>query len=192
MAGDCPVLAVSAREGVGLDALLAQVGRGETCVLIGSSGVGKSTLVNAFLGEDRMATNAIRHGDDQGRHTTSHRELFLLAGGGLMLDTPGIREVGLIDADEGVSAVFDDIEQLAQDCRFNDCGHATEPGCAVRAALESGVLAPARWAHFQKLGKELAAVEKKSERIAADVERRRLAGLQKVYRATKRDSRGGD
>ena len=191
-AGKCPVLVVSAWRGVGLDALLAQVGRGETCVLIGSSGVGKSTLVNAFLGEDRMATHAIREGDDQGRHTTSHRELFLLAGGGLILDTPGIREVGLIDADEGLSAVFDDIEQLASDCRFNDCTHATEPGCAVRAALESGVLDSARWAHFKKLGQELAATEKKGDRMAADAERRRLAGLQKVYRATKRDSRGED
>ena len=192
VAGECPVLMVSVRQGLGLDALLAQVGRGETCVLIGSSGVGKSTLVNAFLGEDRMATYPVREGDDQGRHTSSHRELFLMANGGLILDTPGIREVGLIDADEGVSAVFDDIEQLASDCRFNDCTHATEPGCAVRAALESGALDPARWAHFKKLGQELAVAEKKSDRMAADSERRRLAGLQKVYRATKRDIRGED
>lgn len=192
VAGDCPILAVSAREGVGLAALLAQVGRGETCVLIGSSGVGKSTLVNAFIGQDRMATSAIREGDDHGRHTTSHRELFLLAHGGLVLDTPGIRELGLIDADEGVSAVFDDIEQLARACRFNDCGHATEPGCAVRAALDSGALDPARWAHFNKLGRELAEAEKKDDRIAADAERRRLAGLQKAYRGAKRDSRGQD
>lgn len=190
VATDCPVLLVSAREGAGLDALLAQVGRGETCVLIGSSGVGKSTLLNAFLGVDRMATHAVRAGDDQGRHTTSHRELVLLPGGALVLDTPGIREVGLIDAEEGVSAAFDDIEQLAQQCRFNDCGHAGEPGCAVRAALESGELDAARWANFQKLGRELQATEEKGARIAADAERRRLAGSQKAYRTTKRDSRG--
>ncbi|MDB5455060.1 MAG: ribosome small subunit-dependent GTPase [Caulobacter sp.] len=192
LAEGCPVLVVSARQGLGLDALLAQVRPGETCVLIGSSGVGKSTLVNAFLSEDRMATGAIRDADDHGRHTTSHRQLVLLPGGGLILDTPGIREVGLIDADEGVSVVFDDIEQLAQDCRFNDCGHANEPGCAVRAALRSGALDPARWAHFRKLGLELAAVEDKADRAAKDAERRRLAGLQKVYRATKRDDRGAD
>lgn len=192
LAAGCPVLVVSARQGLGLDALLAQVAPGETCVLIGSSGVGKSTLVNAFLSEDRMATQAIRETDDQGRHTTSHRQLVLLPGGGLILDTPGIREVGLIDADEGVSVVFDDIERLAHACRFNDCRHATEPGCAVRAALQSGTLDPARWAHFQKLGLELAAVEGKADRAAKDAERRRLAGLQKKYRATKRDDRGSD
>ena len=186
----CPVLAVSVREGVGLDVLLAQVGPGETCVLIGSSGVGKSTLVNAFLSEDRMATQAIREADDQGRHTTSHRELILLPGGGMIVDTPGIREVGLIDAEEGVSAVFDDIERLPQDCKFSDCGHDNEPGCAVRAALESGALDPDRWAHFQKLKLELAAADEKADRAAKDVERRRLAGLQKRYRATKRNDRG--
>jgi len=190
MATDCPVLMVSARQGVGLEALLDQVKPGETCVLIGSSGVGKSSLVNAFLKEERMATQAIREADDQGRHTTSHRELILLPGGGMILDTPGIREVGLIDAEEGVSTVFDDIERLPQDCRFNDCSHTNEPGCAVRAALESGALDPDRWAHFQKLKLELAAAEEKAERLAKDAERRRLAALQKQYRATKRNDRG--
>ncbi len=185
------VLTVSAREGVGLEALRLQVKPGETCVLIGSSGVGKSTLVNAFLNEDRMATQAIRASDDQGRHTTSHRQLIPLPGGGLIIDTPGIREVGLIDAEEGVEAVFDDIEHLMQECRFTNCGHVSEPGCAVQAALADGALEGSRWAHFQKLKSELAAAGDKAERIAKAAERRRLGGLQKVYRATKRNDRGG-
>lgn len=185
------VLTVSAREGVGVEALRLQVKPGETCVLIGSSGVGKSTLVNAFLNEDRMATQAIRASDDQGRHTTSHRQLLLLPGGGLIIDTPGIREVGLIDAEEGVEAVFDDIERLMQECRFTNCGHVSEPGCAVQAALADGTLERSRWAHFQKLKSELAAAGDKAERIAKAAERRRLGGLQKVYRATKRNDRGG-
>lgn len=192
LAAGCPVLTVSARRGLGLDALLAQVAPGETCVLIGSSGVGKSTLVNAFLGEDRMTTQAIRESDDQGRHTTSHRQLVLLPGGGLILDTPGIREVGLIDAEDGLSVVFDDIERLIETCKFNDCGHLKEPGCAVRAALANGALDPARWAHFQKLGVELAKVEGRADRLAKDAERRRLAAARKTYRATKKDARGGD
>lgn len=192
LAAGCPVILVSARQGLGLDALSAYLTVGQTCVLIGSSGAGKSTLVNAFLGEQRMAVGAIREADDQGRHTTSHRELILLPGGGLIVDTPGIREVGLIEAEEGVDTVFDDIEQLAETCRFNDCGHGGEPGCAVQDALRSGALDHKRWDHFQKLKLELAAVEGKAERQAKDAERRRLGAQQKAYRTTKKDSRGGD
>lgn len=145
--------------------------------------------MNALLGEERMATQDVRAADSRGRHTTSHRQLILLPGGGLLLDTPGIREVGLIDADEGLSTVFDNIEQLARNCRFRDCGHTTEPGCAVRGALDEGLLDADRWAHFQKLSGELAAFGLTKDRIAQEVERRRVAALQRGYRATKKHLR---
>jgi ribosome biogenesis GTPase len=138
-----------------------------------------------------MATQAIREADDRGRHTTSHRELALLPGGGLIIDTPGVREVGLVDADEGVNQVFDDIERLAETCKFGDCSHANEPGCAVQGAIQSGDLDPRRWEHFRKLAQELAAVEEKAARASKDAERRRLGKAQKTYRAARKDARGG-
>lgn len=189
LAVGCPAVVVSVRQGLGLADLMGHISPGETCVLIGSSGVGKSTLVNALLGEERMATQDIRAADSRGRHTTSFRQLVLLPGGGLILDTPGIREVGLIDADVGLSTVFDDIERLAENCRFRDCGHSNEPGCAVRAALDEGLLDTDRWTHFQKLSRELAASGLTKDRMAQEVERRRSAALQRTYRSTKRDLR---
>lgn len=185
LAAGCPVVVVSVRQGLGLGELMDHIKPGETCVLIGSSGVGKSSLANALLGEERMATQDIRAADSRGRHTTSHRQLILLPGGGLLLDTPGIREVGLIDAEAGLSAVFDDIEQLARNCRFRDCRHGSEPGCAVRGALDTGLLDADRWAHFQKLSQELAALGVSKDRMAQEVERRRVDALLKAYRSSK-------
>ncbi|MEO8926292.1 MAG: ribosome small subunit-dependent GTPase A [Caulobacteraceae bacterium] len=183
MAGLAPVLAISSRTGEGLDAVRAFLKPGVTAVMVGSSGVGKSTLLNALLGNDRMATAAIREADGRGRHTTSHRELILLPGGGLLLDTPGMRELGLWDSDEGLVAAFEDIEVLAAGCRFGDCGHTNEPGCAVRAALESGALDPGRWTSFQKLRRELTFLESKEDPALRAAKKRQWVAITKAQRA---------
>jgi ribosome biogenesis GTPase len=152
-----PVHVVSALTGQGCDALRARLAPGVTAVLIGSSGVGKSTLVNRFAGSERMAVKETRADDDEGRHTTSHRELIELPGGGLVIDTPGIRELQLWDAG-GIDEAFADVEELAGACRFNDCSHGSEPGCAVNAALVSGELAQDRYDSWRKLQRELRAI----------------------------------
>jgi ribosome biogenesis GTPase / thiamine phosphate phosphatase len=148
-----PVYLTSAREGEGLMALRTMIKPGITVALVGSSGAGKSTLVNALLGEERMATGEISARDGRGQHVTSHRQLVLLPGGGLLLDTPGMRELQLLD-EEGIGTVFADIEELAEQCRFRDCAHQSEPGCAVKAAVESGELPADRLEHYQQLEKE--------------------------------------
>ena len=155
IAGGAPVAALSARTGVGLDGLSPWLQPGRTAALLGSSGAGKSTLLNALAGTALMDTGAIRASDDRGRHTTTHRELFRLPGGALLIDTPGMREFGVLAEDAALEASFADVAELMTQCRFGDCAHATEPGCAVLAALADGALSDERWKAYQKLQKEL-------------------------------------
>jgi ribosome biogenesis GTPase len=148
------VLAVSSITGEGLDAVRALLPAGRTGAMVGPSGVGKSSLVNALSGEPIADTGDIRESDGRGRHTTTARELHLLPGGGLLVDTPGMRELALYDDGDGVDTAYADVAGLAADCRFRDCGHRTEPGCAVAAAIDEGRLDPARYNAWRKLQAE--------------------------------------
>ena len=183
-----PVWVVSAVTGEGCDELLARVGVGRTAVLVGSSGVGKSTLVNRWLGREVMAVQEVRADDDEGRHTTSHRELLVLPGGGVVIDTPGIRELQLGDAagSGALEETFADVEELAAACRFHDCAHGTEPGCAVRAALADGTLPRDRYASWQKLQRELRAIAMRTDARLRKEERRKWQQRAKDGRARAR------
>ncbi|TVX93297.1 ribosome small subunit-dependent GTPase A [Paenibacillus agilis] len=145
---DVPVHVVSSHTGLGLDGLSEYLQPGKTVVFLGMSGVGKSSLLNALMNQEVMTVKAIREDDSRGRHTTTHRQLFMLPSGAMVIDTPGMRELGLFGADDGISAGFNDVEQLFTQCRFNDCRHQTEPGCAVLAALTDGSLAPEHWERY--------------------------------------------
>ena len=151
VAPDVDTHAVSSRTGDGLDGLASYLQPGRTIVFLGSSGVGKSTLVNALAGEKIMATGGIRETDGRGRHTTTHRQLIRLNSGVLIIDTPGMRELGMWEASEGLDSVFADVEQYFGKCRFSDCRHEREPGCAVRAAIAAGELDAGRWESYLKL-----------------------------------------
>jgi ribosome biogenesis GTPase len=169
-----PVHVVSAFTGQGCDALRARIQPGATAVLLGSSGVGKSTLVNRWLGEEVMATQETREDDDEGRHTTTRRQLLVLPGGGLVIDTPGLRELQLWDVGAtSLDATFSDVEELAADCRFGDCTHAHEPGCAVLAAIDDGTLARERLASWRKLQRELLAIAMRHDALLRKQEMRK-------------------
>ncbi|HEX6834369.1 MAG TPA: ribosome small subunit-dependent GTPase A [Rudaea sp.] len=151
------VRGINAKDPHSVEPLLAYLQPGDSAVLVGSSGAGKSTLTNTLLGRERQATSAVREHDSRGRHTTTHRALLTLPSGGCLIDTPGMRELKLTGDEDLADAGFEDIETLALQCRFGDCAHQNEPGCAVRAARESGALDPARWESYMKLQGELAA-----------------------------------
>jgi ribosome biogenesis GTPase / thiamine phosphate phosphatase len=180
VAGDVPIHPVSAVTHDGLAGLAPYLVPGRTVCLLGSSGVGKSTLANALLGEARQLVKAERADDSRGRHATTARELFPLPCGALLIDTPGLRSVGLWDDGTGLDAAFDDLLTIAERCRFRDCRHASEPGCAVRAAIASGELAEERLLSHQKLDRELRALDLRSDTAAGRAEGRRLG---RMYRA---------
>ncbi|MDF2650963.1 MAG: rsgA 2 [Paenibacillus sp.] len=159
-----PIHIISSAENRGLDELAAYISPGQTVALLGSSGVGKSTLVNRIYGKDILETGDIRSGDDKGKHTTTHRELITLPGGGILIDTPGMRELQLWDASEGLSTSFQDIEELAERCFFQDCKHENEPKCAVKEALDEGTLPVERFQSYVKLQKELAYLARKEDK----------------------------
>jgi ribosome biogenesis GTPase len=162
LAPDVPLHVVSSVTGEGLDVLWQYIGGNRTVALIGSSGVGKSTLINRLVGAARMEVGEVRE-DDKGRHTTTHRELFVLPQGGLVIDTPGMRELGLMENEEGLRTAFVDIEELAAGCRFNDCRHENEPGCAVLEASRDGRLAPERLENYRKLNLEVTRLERQRD-----------------------------
>jgi ribosome biogenesis GTPase len=173
------VVALSAHESA--ESIRAAV-LGRTAVLLGSSGAGKSTIANALLGESRQTTQAVRESDSRGRHTTTQRMLIELPGGGALIDTPGLRELALWAGEEAVEEVFGGIAELARECRFQDCAHAGEPGCAVAAALETGELEPERWASYQKLRAEARYHERSMDQCAALETKRKWKVIHKAMR----------
>jgi len=177
-----PIFIVSARTGEGIDQLKAFIKPFDTIALLGSSGVGKSSLINAISGEEIMKVNSIREDDSKGRHTTTHRQLIKLNNGTMIIDTPGMRELGMWEAEEGLDTTFKDIEELMLRCRFTDCSHESEPGCAVKEALENGELSMERWDNYMKLKKEAKYAEQKENidmRLKEKARGKNLSKLQK-------------
>jgi len=179
MAPSVCVHVISAVDGRGLDALATYLGPGQTCVLLGPSGVGKSTLVNRMLGEERLRVREIRARDNRGRHTTTSRQLIFLPDGGMLIDTPGMRELQLWDSDEGFGQTFQDVEGAARRCRFTDCGHQPgTPGCGVQADVESGALSPERLANWFKLQRELKFLGRRKDKKAQSEEKNRWKAIE--------------
>jgi len=182
VAPDADVVAISSLTGQGLEALDRYFRKGVTTAVVGSSGVGKSTLLNRLMGFEAERTQGIREVDSKGRHTTTHRALHLLPGGGLFLDTPGVRSFGLTSEDHEASSSFPDIEELAQACRFDDCSHTKEPGCAVLRAVEEGDLEKRRYLSYLKMVKEVEHVRAGSEAAAFMERKRRAKAISKIQR----------
>ena len=187
-----PVRVLSAREGRGLESLTPLLEAGRTVALLGSSGVGKSTIVNALLGWERQQVGEVRADDQRGRHTTTIRELVVTPSGALLIDSPGMRSVGMWDAEEGLAGAFADIQAFASQCRFSNCSHGAEPGCAVQAAIADGSLPVARLHSQQKLARESEALERRRDAAARAAGRRRNRILSKSVRNHMRLKYGAD
>jgi ribosome biogenesis GTPase len=182
VAADVPVLAVSARTGDGMDRVAESMPPGKTGVLVGSSGVGKSSIINRLLGYERFAAGQIRESDGRGRHTTTHRELVRIPGAGLLIDTPGLRELAVWGSGDAARSAFGDIAALAERCRFRDCTHQSEPGCAVLAAVENAELDADRYEGFLKLRRELEFLNTRTDERAALESKRKVKQLHKMIR----------
>jgi ribosome biogenesis GTPase / thiamine phosphate phosphatase len=177
-----PVHPISSIQRHGVDALAPYVAAGQTVACLGSSGAGKSTLINALLGNEVMATGAVRADDSRGRHTTTHRQLLTLPGGGSLIDTPGMRELQLTGDESSLGNAFEDVEALVKRCAFRNCTHGNEPGCAVREAMDNGELDPARYRSYEKLQRELDYVQRRQSESFNYEERQRNKALGKHYK----------
>jgi ribosome biogenesis GTPase len=186
-----PVHAISADNGAGFDALFCYLKVGQTAAFIGSSGVGKSTIINRLLGNEAQSTLPVREHDDRGRHSTTSRQMFALSSGGLVIDTPGMRELQLWDIETGLSAAFDDLDEIAVQCRYRDCSHQSEPGCAVRTAVEAGLIEPGRVTNFLKLRAEQAFLDRKVDaRVAREAKSRARLACKELRKTTRFKDRG--